>query len=215
MSGNPDFERSVFINCPFDTEFAPLLQAIAFCVADLGLFPRLAPENADNASNRLSRITALIQQSRFGIHDLSRCKSTTINEFARMNMPFELGIDHGCALYGEGDLSTKAILILEHDRYDYQRSLSDISGWDIEAHGGDHIVAVRAVRNWLVRQANASPIGPAKIQGDYLTFQEWYWERETSRGASDDDIRAYPTVQTVQAMSEWVKSGKPVQWTQR
>jgi hypothetical protein len=130
-----------------------------------------------------------------------------------MNMPFELGVDHGCALYGSGQLSAKALLILEHDRYDYQRTLSDIAGWDIEPHGGDHIVAVRAVRNWLVRQAGAEPIGPAKIQGDYLTFQEWYWEREISRGSSDDDIRAYPTVQTVEAMNEWVASGKPDQWT--
>lgn len=26
------FERSAFINCPFDAQFAPILQAIAFCV---------------------------------------------------------------------------------------------------------------------------------------------------------------------------------------
>lgn len=102
MSGAPDFERSVFLNCPFDSEFAPLLQAIAFCVADMGLSPRLAPENADNASNRLSRITDLIRTSRYGIHDLSRCKSRSVGEFARMNMPFELGIDHGCALMAAG-----------------------------------------------------------------------------------------------------------------
>jgi hypothetical protein len=45
---------------------------------------------------------------------------------------------------------------------------------------------------------------------DYLTFQEWYWERELARGASDDDIRAYPTVQVVEAMREWVDAGRPV-----
>ncbi|TPN83322.1 hypothetical protein FJ987_17280 [Mesorhizobium sp. CU2] len=61
----------------------------------------------------------------------------------------------------------------------------------------------------MIRQAGADPVGPAKIQGDYLTFQEWYWEREIARGASDDDIKAYPTFQVVTAMREWVEAGKP------
>ncbi|QCI95479.1 hypothetical protein FA702_14620 [Novosphingobium sp. EMRT-2] len=60
-----------------------------------------------------------------------------------------------------------------------------------------------------MRQAGATPVGPAKVQGNYLTFQEWYWEREMARGASDDDIKAYPTVQVVAAMREWVEAGRP------
>jgi hypothetical protein len=209
MNGAPPFNRSVFINCPFDEAFAPLLQAIAFCVTDLGFYPRIAPENADNAANRLDRIIEQIRGSRYGIHDLSRCKSTAGGEYARLNMPFELGLDHGCARFGEGALSSKAILILEEARYDYQKVLSDISGWDIHAHEGDYIKLVRIVRDWLVRQAGAAPIGASKIQGDYLTFQEWYWERETAQGASDEDIKAYPTVQVVTAMREWVQAGRP------
>ena len=205
----PPFERSVFINCPFDPEYAPLLQAIAFCVTDLELFPRLAPENADNAANRLERILEIIRGSKYGIHDLSRCKAGAVGEYARLNMPFELGIDHGCRKFGAGTLQTKAILILEEVRYDYHKSLSDIAGWDIHAHGKDHIAAVRHVRNWLVRIAQANPVGPAKILGDYATFQEWYWERELALGASEDDIRAYPTVQMIEAMRAWVEAGRP------
>lgn len=212
MMHTPPFERSVFVNCPFDEEFAPLLQAIAFCIVDLGFHPRLAPENADHSANRLERIVELIRGSKFGIHDLSRCKSKEPGEYARLNMPFELGIDHGCARFGSGAVSEKAILILEETRYDYQKGLSDIAGWDIEAHSGDYIKAVRLVRNWLVRQAGAEPIGSTKIQGDYLTFQEWYWEREQSRGASEEDILAYPTIQMIDAMLEWASAGKPVQW---
>lgn len=67
----------------------------------------------------------------------------------------------------------------------------------------------RIVSIWLIPQAGADPVGPAKIQGNHLTFQEWYWERETMRGASDDDIRAYPTIQVVDAMREWAEAGKP------
>lgn len=205
----PSFERSVFINCPFDEAFAPLLQAIAFCITDLGFIPRLAPENADNAANRLDRIIELVRASKYGIHDLSRCKSTVEGEYARLNMPFELGLDHGCARFGTGRMLEKTILILEENSYDYQKGLSDISGWDIQAHQGDYIKIVRIVSSWLIRQAGADPVGPSKIQGNYLTFQEWYWEREIDRGASDDDIKAYPTVQVVSAMREWVDAGRP------
>lgn len=204
------FERSVFINCPFDEDFAPILQAIAFCVSDLGFYPRLAPEIADNAANRLDRIVDIVRGSKYGIHDLSRCKSEAADEFARMNMPFELGLDHGCRKYGKSDLSLKTILILEHTRYDYQRALSDIAGWDIQPHNGEFITAVRVVSLWLHRQAGAEKVGASKIQGDYVTFQEWYWKRELASGSSDEDIKAYPTMQMVEAMADWVAAGRPI-----
>lgn len=182
---------------------------MAFCVIDLGFYPRIAPENADNAVTRLDRILELIRGSKYGIHDLSRCKSTAIGEYARLNMPFELGMDHACARFGSAPLPDKAILILEETRFDYQKGLSDIAGWDIGAHGADYIKLVRIVSGWLIRQANALPVGPSKILGNYIVFQEWYWDRETARGASDDDIRAYPTIQMITAMREWNEAGRP------
>lgn len=209
MTLAPPFESSVFINCPFDEAFAPLLQAMAFCVTDLGFHPRLAPENANNAANRLDRVIELIRGSKYGIHDLSRCKSKAVGEYSRLNMPFELGMDHACARFGSAPLTDKTILILEESRFDYQKGLSDISGWDIQAHEGNYIKLVRIVSGWLIRQANARPVGATKIQNNYIVFQEWYWERETARGASDDDIRSYPTIQMMTAMREWVEAGRP------
>jgi hypothetical protein len=206
----PPFDQSVFINCPFDDEFAPILQAIAFCVVYLGFYPRLAPENADNAVARLDRIVELIRGSKYAIHDLSRCKSTAVGEYSRMNMPFELGLDHACRRFGDGDLANKSILILEENRYDYQKVLSDISGWDIHAHAGSYEKAVRQVRNWLVAQAGAPKMGAALIQGKYIAFQEWYYERELSAGSSEDDIREYPTVEVIRSMHEWMSAGQPI-----
>lgn len=205
----PPFERSVFINCPFDETFAPLLQAIAFCVTDLGFHPRLAPERADNAANRLDRIVEIVRGSRYGIHDLSRCRSVAAGEYARMNMPFELGIDHGCKKFGPEPLSQKSILILEEARFDYRNALSDISGWDIEAHGGDYLKAVGHVRNWLSSQMGVPLLGRTLILNQYTVFQKWYWERERSSGASEDDIRTYPTVYMVAAMHQWREAGRP------
>lgn len=206
----PLFDRSVFINCPFDEDYSPILQSIAFAVVCLGFFPRLAPENANNAAGRLDRILELIRSSRWGIHDLSRCKAAAAGEYVRMNMPFELGLDHACSQFGDGPFSTKQILVLEHRRYDYQKTLSDIAGWDIEAHQGNHEKAVRKVRSWLVAQAGAPAIGAAAIQGKYIAFQEWYWERELNAGSSEEDIREYPTTELVTAMHTWMDAGEPV-----
>jgi len=210
MNAGSSFERSVFINCPFDGDFAPLLQAIAFCVADLGFLPRLAPENSDNAANRLDRIIEIVRESKFGIHDVSRNKAVQAGEFYRLNMPFELGLDHGAARFGAGQLKLKGILVLEETKYDYQRSISDISGWDIEAHGGDHVTAVRKVSRWLIQHAGATAIGPTQILRDYQDFQEWYWERELVRGASESDILEYPSIDFVRAMTEWTALGRPL-----
>lgn len=205
----PPFERSVFINCPFDDDFAPILQAIAFCVTDMEFFPRLAPENSDNGTSRLDRIVDLVRESQFGIHDLSRCKAIKVGEYYRLNMPFELGLDHGAKRFSTGSFESKSILILEENRYDFQKSLSDISGWDIEAHEGDYLKAVRKVNRWLIHHAGAARVGASKVLRDYQDFQEWHWERELSSGASEDDIRQYPTIDFVHAMGEWVTLGRP------
>jgi hypothetical protein len=206
----PPFDRSIFINAPFDDLFAPMLQAVTFCVTDLDFFPRLAPENADNAANRLDRIVELIRESRYAIHDLSRCKAGRKGEYARMNMPFELGIDYGCRRYGIDNLANKSVLILEHSHLDYHRAMSDISGWDIRAHSGDYIKAIRHVRNWLVDHANAQAIGAAKILNNYEIFQVWHMERELALGASVDDVKEYRIEQMVKAMREWVEAGRPI-----
>jgi hypothetical protein len=203
----PPFEKSVFLNCPFDETFAPILQAISFCIIDMGLYVRLAPENADNSAGRLERIVDIVQNSRYAIHDLSRCKSTTAGEYARLNMPFELGIDYGCQRFGN---SSKSVLVLEETRFDYQKSLSDIAGWDIEFHNGDHRRAVSRVRNWLVKQANADHIGASLVLKHYADFQGWYWKRELERGASEDDIKEYPTIHVIDAMRQWFDGGRPV-----
>ena len=125
-----------------------------------------------------------------------------------MNMPFELGMDHACRKFGEGDLGSKAILILEHTRYDYQKTLSDISGWDIEAHEGNYEIAIRKVRSWLKAQSGTQVVGASQITGQYIAFQEWYWERERAAGSTEADIKEYPTVEVVRAMRDWMDAGQ-------
>jgi len=207
------FERCVFINCPFDEKYEPILQAILFCVIYLGFKPRIATESNNSSDNRLSKIQNLIENSKYSIHDLSRCVSSKKGEYFRLNMPFELGVDYGCREYFGNDRKGKKFLILEEKNYQTKKALSDLAGCDMQAHDGDYQKAIRKVRNWLVSEANlpTTTDGAAKIIGAYTAdFQEWHYEQMLSRGFSEDDIQDYPTSELLTAMEEWMGLGKPV-----
>jgi hypothetical protein len=83
---------SIFINCPFDPDFQPLLRAILFTVCAMGCKPRSALEESDSSTLRLEKIYWLIQKCRLSIHDLSRTELSARTGFPRFNMPLELGI---------------------------------------------------------------------------------------------------------------------------
>ncbi len=142
------FDRNVFINCPFDEEYLPLLRPLLFTILYLALNPRIALESLDSGRPRIDKIVELIQESQYAIHDLSRLQAREAGEYFRLNMPFELGIDVGCRLFShEG--KAKQCLILETERYRYQAAISDLSNSDISAHKNDPQSLVRGVRNWL------------------------------------------------------------------
>src|SRR5437762_9507278 len=92
----PAYEKSVFINCPFDQQFQDLLLAIVFAVAAYGLVPRSARETDGSAEPRFLRILKTLSRSKYSIHDLSRPTGEGVDNLARFNMPLELGI--ACAL---------------------------------------------------------------------------------------------------------------------
>lgn len=202
-----DFDRSVFVNCPFDEEYKHILQAILFCLIRFGLWPRIASEKSDAGEARIDRIFHLIVSSRYSIHDLSRSQAREAGEYYRLNMPFELGIDYCCRRIGKSPLRRKQILILEEKRYRYQAAISDLSGSDIEVHDGNHEVAVRKVRNWLVGSLGFEKVGPARILAEYEDFQQWHYEKQLEDGFSEEDIQDYPTAELLQKMTAWVEQG--------
>lgn len=204
-----DFDRNVFINCPFDDEYAPTLRAILFCVVIMRLEPRIATERSDSGEARLDKIIGLIEQSRWSIHDLSRCEAREKGEMYRLNMPFELGIDWGCRQYFGSGREQKRFLILEERPHRFQAALSDISGCDIEVHAGNYQKALVKVRNWLRQQTQEQADGPQKMLGEYEDFQGWEYERKLEQGYSEHDIRSSPTFERLESMREWVVKGKP------
>ena len=85
------FEKSVFINCPFDKSYIDdILKPILYVLVKNGFNPRLSLEVSDSGQVRLQKITEIIKTCKYSIHDLSIVKSKKAKEFARMNMPFEL-----------------------------------------------------------------------------------------------------------------------------
>lgn len=204
------FNKNVFINCPFDKDYEPILQSILFCLVYLGFSPRIATEANDSSAIRIEKIRELIESSRYSIHDLSRCQAGKKGEHYRLNMPFELGFDYGCKKFFNDERQSKKFLILEEKAYRYQAALSDIAGCDIKQHAADYQKAVRAVRNWLVSEAEIAAEGATKILQSYTDFQEWYYERQLAAGFSEEDIKDYPTSELLTAMNEWIALGKPI-----
>lgn len=148
-------DRDVFINCPFDKTYRPLLRALVFAIYDCGFRARSALEVEDSGEIRVQKILRIIGESPFGIHDISRVTPDRSTKLPRFNMPLELGLFIGAKAFGSGKQRQKRCLILDREPYRYQKYCSDIAGQDVRAHTGKQHLAIEAVRNWLSTTAPA------------------------------------------------------------
>jgi hypothetical protein len=142
-------DRDVFINCPFDRKYRPLMRALLFAVHDCGFRARSALEIEDSGEVRVQKILRIIEESPFGIHDISRVEPDRSSNLPRFNMPLELGLFLGAKAFGTADQQIKSCIVLDEDRYRYQKYCSDIAGQDIRAHGGKPSAVIEIIRNWL------------------------------------------------------------------
>jgi hypothetical protein len=154
------FRESVFINCPFDDEYEPIFRAIVFTVTLCGFVPRSTLEHDDASQVRIEKIYRLIGSSALGIHDVSRTELDAENHLPRFNMPLELGVFLGAKRFGSGQHRSKRCLILDRDRYRFQKFISDIAGQDIKSHGNSPETVIRVVRDWL-----RNAVGHARMPG--------------------------------------------------
>ncbi|MGR6431629.1 hypothetical protein [Rhizobium sp. PAMB 3182] len=207
-----EFETSVFVNCPFDNTYAPLLEAALFCIVYFGFEPRLANERLEAGENRLEKIVGMVRGSKYSIHDLSRCTAQAIGEFFRMNMPFEYGVDVGLRISGVGNLDQKKFLIFERNAYDLKRALSDISGQDVANHGDSYELVIKHVRDFFRVEANIAVPGPARLEADYATFLGWMTEKKIAEGHSEAQALNLPTRERLDEMKNWIADGKPVRF---
>jgi hypothetical protein len=187
------FEKNVFINCPFDeTYINNLLKPMLYVIIKNRLSPRLSLEVSDSGQARLEKITEIIRSCRYSIHDLSIVKSKKANEFARMNMPFELGVDYGLRKCGISPLNTKQFLILEATKYDYMKAVSDINGFDIKVHGNNTEKIFDCLYSWFsetLKIRKQDP--PLKIFYDFLDFNTSLFEEKVYKFGSDKLAKNY------------------------
>ena len=169
---NPSYNDLVFINCPFDTEYQPNLEAIVFAIYRCGFYP-LSALNEDNAlDNRLTKILSLIERCRYGIHDISRTELNA-HGLPRFNMPFELGIFYGAKRFGDKQQKKKNVLVFEKTKFSYQNFISDLSGVDLKAHNNNTETILHSIRNWLRTSSRRSTIpGHTQLTGDFKKFQK-------------------------------------------
>lgn len=199
------FSVNVFINCPFDKEYIPLLRPLLFVVIYCGLRPRIATERADSGEVRIQKIIGLIKESKYSIHDISRIEPLKDGDLPRFNMPFELGIDIGCREAGEGALTEKKCLILEKERFRYQKVLSDISGNDIKFHDDDSKKVVRAVRNWLLENGLAGLPSVNTIWEAYNEFYGQFQSHVEQLGYDDEDVDEMPVPEFIYFVNKLVE----------
>ena len=203
------YDTNVFVNCPFDDAYQPIFDAIVFAVHDCGFIARCALEEEDSGTVRVSKLYDIIADCRLGIHDISRTEVGGDSKLPRFNMPLELGVFLGARQYGGPKQRAKRCLILDREKFRYQRYLSDLGGQDIRAHDDDPALAIRGVRDWLshfappgvtlpggkkmadrydaFRAALPNLLAAARIESDELIYNDYTtfvvaWLREHSLG---------------------------------
>lgn len=148
----------------------PTFRALIFVTLVCGFRPRSARELDDGGQTRIDKIYGLIEECRYGIHDLSRTELDPVHQLPRFNMPLELGLFLGAKRFGATHQKAKRVLILDVEQYRYQRFISDLAGMDIHGHGGDPFMALREARNWLANVSRRELPSADRVQRVYEAF---------------------------------------------
>ena len=183
-----------------------MFDAIVFAVTDRGFVARSAREEDDGGDVRLAKIQRIIEQCKYGIHDISAVKLDSKHKLPRFNMPLELGLFLGCQRYGNNLQRKKASLIFDADPYRYQIFISDIAGQDIHAHGNDVKTAIGELRTWLATASKRT-----KLPGGKDIFER-YKRFQSDLPALCEELKLEPVEVTFkdlrQIMAAWLKQNR-------
>jgi hypothetical protein len=197
------YEKNVFVNCPFDNDYYPLLKSLLFTVIYFGYTPKLA-ETRDGDEIRIRQIQSLIKASKYSIHDLSRIiPKSNQTALPRFNMPFELGLDLGCKYYL---LPDKKCLILEEEAYRYKEVISDIGGQDIHCHYNNPKNLMKSIRDWLYYNNRRKIPSYAKIWDIYNEFIFDFDNDMKKEKMNPNKIWEIPFSELIDTMTIWIES---------
>ncbi|ULO24238.1 hypothetical protein [Methylocystis sp. SB2] len=106
--------------------------------------------------------------------------------------------------FGSSQQRKKVALVLDTRAYRYRASLSDISGQDIEVHGGIQKKAIRKIRDWLntCHQGPNLPPGGEFINKQYRRFSRQLPEASMKNHLNASELN-YADI--CRAMESWLK----------
>lgn len=198
------YAENVFINCPSDAEYRTMLRAIVFAVFDCGYVPRCAQEIDDASQVRIDKISRIIADCKFGIHDICRTELDRHTKLPRFNMPLELGMFLSAKRFGDKRQKDKVCLILDSEPYRYQSFISDIAGQDTRSHHGDPESAIKIVRNWLSDASKRKTIpGGREICRRYRLFRSELPDMCQEIRIEEDELTSNDYTNVV---SEWLQA---------
>lgn len=137
----------VFLNFPFDETFRGLSEAMSFAVVAGGLLPVCAYDLTSPDKPRLEMLVDAIHSCHYSAHDLSRSRGEGPENFARMNMPVEMGMALFHALYTQRH--EHRCMFFVSSPHDYKAFASDLAGLDPRVHNGDEIRLLTDMYDWL------------------------------------------------------------------
>ncbi|WP_415060097.1 hypothetical protein [Flavobacterium sp.] len=170
MRTHKDYERNVFINCPFDDQYEEIFNAILFVVHKCGFILRCSKEYEDSSSIRIQNIVQLINESKYSIHDLSRVSLDITSQLPRFNMPLELGICIGAIEFGSKRQKQNKYLIIESEKFRFKQFISDLSGQDIRDHKDSVEGVIKIIRNFLSKNTSETVPSATLIFKEYQKF---------------------------------------------
>ncbi len=103
-------------------------------------------------------------------------------------MPLELGIFLGAKYLGDKTQRSKECLILDKERFRYQKYVSDVAGQDIAAHKDDPRTLISEVRDWLTTMTEDTLPGASIIWDRYQRFRSELPEECRKRKQSVDNL---------------------------
>ncbi len=167
------YHKQVFINCPFDESYKPLFRATVFVVHACGFIARCALEEDNSADVRIQKIIQIIDTCHYGIHDISKADLDAETKLARFNMPLELGIFIGAHHFAPPKHynRNKKFVVMDAERFRYQRFISDINGQDIKAHGMQEENVIWHVRDFLATSSRTQLPGATYLTEQYDLFK--------------------------------------------
>jgi len=140
-------DHQVFLNYPYDQDFAALESALHFPIIAAGLLPVCAKDLSTPDRSRLDMIVEAIVNCRYSIHEFSRSAGEGPDYLARMNMPLEMGMAIFHALQTQRQEHRCAFFVPTPNLY--RRFASDLSGLDPFVHDNDPDKLVSRIYIWL------------------------------------------------------------------